>query len=526
MNVTLLPAPQLPAGRPRLVVAGFMATGKTAAGRLAAARLGLPFLDLDELVSRRAGASVAEIFETEGEEGFREREQTVVTEASRLSACVVATGGGAVLDRASFGPLAEGSVVAVLTAEAPEVARRVRGTDRPLLADDPEGRARALLAERTEAYAAAGDPLDTSALTPEETAAALEARYPRQGGLRLAVGTSEVLISAGALDGLGEEVVRALPSAAAAAVCADGSVARTLGARVAAQVQAAGLSTTLIPLPAGEASKAVATVESLWRDFLDHGLTRGDVVVAVGGGATLDVAGFAAATYMRGVAHVNVPTTLLAMVDAALGGKTGIDVGAAKNLAGVFHDPRLVVVDPGLLETLPPNARAHGLAEAVKAFVLAAPLALDALQDDPPVEWVVEQAVRVKAAYVAGDHLDRGLRASLNLGHTFGHAIESASAYSVAHGEAVSAGLVAAARLGEEFGVTPPGLAHRLESLLGRLGLPASAPPGLSADDLAAAMRWDKKRRGPGTIFVVPAPGGAALVEGISPSVAVEAMRA
>jgi 3-dehydroquinate synthetase len=225
---------------------------------------------------------------------------------------------------------------------------------------------------------------------------------------------------------------------------------------------------------------------------------------------------------------VNVPTTLLAMVDASLGGKVGVDHAGAKNLVGSFHHPSLVITDPDALAGLPTALVRHGLAEAVKEAVLASPAMLDVLETasfdaagiPEDLDWLVEQAVRIKAAYVGADPADRSVRQSLNLGHTFAHAIESASGYTMPHGEAVSIGTVAAARLGERLGVTRPGTAVRLAALFVRLGLPVHAPPALRRAAMLDAMAADKKRRAGGAVFVVPTPGGAALVEGLDPRVA------
>jgi 3-dehydroquinate synthase len=289
---------------------------------------------------------------------------------------------------------------------------------------------------------------------------------------------------------------------------------------VAEAIGAAGLKVSRIPLPPGEGAKTLTALGDLLTALREQHVEPTDVVVSVGGGATLDAAGFASATYARGIALVNVPTTLLAMVDASLGGKVAIDHAGAKNLVGSFHPPRLVIADPEALATLPERDLRTGLAEIVKAAVLASPLLLDFLETEDSatrLEWLVEQAVRIKAGYVAADPRDRGVRRSLNLGHTFAHALESATGYGVSHGEAVSIGLVASARLGAEHAVTDPGTAERLRSILEALGLPVDPPSGPDPDAVVEAMAADKKRRSGSAVFVVPAPGGAALLEGIDP---------
>jgi len=537
---TPLPSPELPAGRARLVVTGFMGTGKTTVGREAARLLGMPFVDLDEVIERRSAASVTETFATHGQEAFRALERDAVADAARLSGAVVATGGGAPVDRASFAALADGSTVAVLRCEPGELLVRLGdAASRPLLAPDPAGRIRDLLAERDDAYRAAGDPLDTTGRSSEEVAAEAAERHRAGAGrpadVRVAVETASrryhVLIG----DGTADRVAEAIPSGAGlAAVVCDGAVLASTGDRVAKSLKDAGVQVETIALPPGEAAKTLDIVAGVWDRFREAGLTRGDVVVAVGGGAALDAAGFGAATFARGVALVNVPTTLLAMVDASVGGKTGIDHGAVKNLVGAFHQPTAVIADPTTLDGLPVPDLRCGLAEAVKSFVLASPLALDVLESVPldrdgvptHLEWVIEQAVRVKAAFVSLDEEDRGPRHALNLGHTFAHGIESASGFRVPHGEAVAVGMIAAARLGAAAGVTDPGLAGRLVALVGRFGLPTQVPAGLDRDGIMEGMASDKKRRAGRAVFVVPAPGGAALLDGVDPTEAIAALEA
>lgn len=535
MNAIPLPAPPPAQGRPLLVITGFMGTGKTTAGRIAANELGLPFFDNDPLVEARGGASIPEIFDQRGEAAFRELERGIVNDAARLSAAVVATGGGAPLDRESFGRLAASSEVVVLAAAEDELAGRLRSSDtRPLLRPDPAARIPELMAERAPAYAAAGRALDTTLLSPEQTARELVERYrkrsPRGEPARVEVGGGSVpypvVLGVGAVNHLGRRVREAVPDARVAALVTD--PATPAGRAAEAALAAADLRVAMLEVPSGEAAKTMDVANGLWRAFRDSGLDPTDVVIAVGGGATLDVAGFAAATYARGVALVNVPTTLLAMVDASVGGKVGIDYADTKNLVGAFHHPRLVVADPDLLRSLPAPAFRAGMAEVVKAALLASPLFFEwletaALSDGIPddVEWVIEQAVRIKAGYVTVDPHDRGARKSLNLGHTFAHAIEAASGYAVGHGEAVAAGLLAAARLGARTGHTDRALQPRLVALLERLKLPATAPMDLELGALLDAMAADKKRRAGRAAFVVPAAEGAVLLDGVEPRDAV-----
>jgi shikimate kinase / 3-dehydroquinate synthase len=530
MSTVFVPAPPLPPGRPNLVVTGFMGTGKTEAGRRAASLLDLPFVDLDRVAAGRAGRPVAGLVEDD-EPAFRRLEREVVTEASLLSGTVVATGGGAPTDEASYRLLATGAVAAVLTCREDVLLDRLGdGKGRPLLRPDPPRRVAELLRDRAPSYAAAGQPLDTTALSPAGAGAELATRYRRSvpGGapLRLSVPPStSVLIGPGCLDQTGRVLSEAVPGARTAVVVADEAVAAGPARRVAEALGGAGHRTVVVPVPAGEAAKQVRVVAGLWDRFREAGLERSDAVVAVGGGATLDAAGFAAATYARGVAHLTIPTTLLAMVDASVGGKTAIDHAGTKNLAGAFHHPRAMIADPDVLATLDPRQVRGGLAEAVKAFALASPLALEVLETgEPDLPWVMEQALRVKAAYVSADPEDRGARVSLNLGHTFAHAVEAATAHAVPHGDAVAIGLVAAARLGTRAGLTPEGSEAALAGVLAALGLPTRPPRGLDPGTVAEAMAGDKKRRSGRPVFVVPSPGGAHLVRDVGVDQALDAL--
>jgi shikimate kinase / 3-dehydroquinate synthase len=538
-----LPVPPLPPGRPNLVLAGFMGTGKTTAGRVAAELLGLPFVDLDLAIEAEGRAPVAALFERLGEPGFRGLERTALLRAARLSGTVIASGGGAVASD-TWAAVAEDSIVAVLTAELDESLRRALADGgRPLLAGDEEtarARARELLASRSAGYAGAGPSLDTTRRAPGEVAAELAARYRAAADpetVRVEVpapgGPTAYVAGPGLLERLGEEVRAALPGVDRVVAVHDGAVAG-FAWRAGRSLEATGVEVlATVALPPGERAKSWPVVAEVWDRFLDAGLDQGGAVIAIGGGAALDVAGFAAATFARGVPLVNVPTTVLAMLDASVGGKTGIDHGGIKNAAGAFHHSSAVLADLSVLAGLPVREARAGLAEAVKAFVLASPLALEVAErlagplaagEPEPVLWAVEQAVRVKAAYVGADPSDRLARHALNLGHTFAHALEAASGYAMRHGEAVAIGLVAAARLACRLGRGVAGLPERLESLLGALGLPSRPPEGLDRERLAAAMGLDKKRRAGRAAFVLPAMDGAELVRDLPLDLALAAL--
>jgi 3-dehydroquinate synthase len=351
--------------------------------------------------------------------------------------------------------------------------------------------------------------------------------------VRTASADYQVLVGRGVLRHVGERMQAAGVRAARAAIVCDDAVAAGPGAAVGASLAAAGVEALRLPLHAAEDHKTLATVERLCTGMLDAGLDRGSAVVAVGGGIVGDVVGFAAATYMRGIACVQVPTTLLAMVDAAVGGKTAVNLVRAdgtlvKNMVGSFAQPRLVVCDPEVLGTLPARELRSGLAECVKHALIADPSMLAWIEanadplhaaDPGALGELVARNVRIKAAIVGDDEREEGRRALLNLGHTFAHAIEARMHDAVTHGEAVGIGLVAACALGEAMGATDPALRQRMVAVLQRVGLPVRLPRPAPAAELLAAMASDKKKRDGALRFVVPhAAGDVRVVAGVAPA--------
>lgn len=311
----------------------------------------------------------------------------------------------------------------------------------------------------------------------------------------------DVIVHPGALHDLAAHVTAAAPAAAYAVITPD-ALADGIAARVLGVLHAAGLSAALLTFPDGEAHKTRETWAALTDRMLELRFGRDSCIIALGGGVTGDIAGFVAATYMRGVPFVQMPTTLLAMIDASVGGKTAVDTPAGKNLVGAFHSPRTVIIDPGVLRTLPDTELRSGLAEAVKhgAILDAGHFAwitdhVDDLlsREAGALEHLITRSVELKAGVVSEDPHETGVRAILNFGHTVGHGLERASGYGLAHGFAVAAGMCIEAALGEAAGVTRAGTSEALAQLLGRLGLPTHRRA--DTDELVHAMRIDKKAR-------------------------------
>src|SRR5581483_8451728 len=389
-----------------VALVGFMGAGKTTIGEEAAERIGRPFVDLDREIEARAGDSIPVIFESWGEPAFREIEEEAALEAlSSRERKVIALGGGALGSEHTRRLLRERATTVQVEIDPDEAWRRAGGSDRPLARD--EDAFRRLYDERLSTYEEAAD-----AVARDSDDVVLAA-----GGVHVHVGS---------LERLGE----LLPGDGAAALVADAHVAGIHGAD--AQLALGRRLASTHTVPRGEEAKTAEVCERLWQELR---LDRRGVLVAVGGGTTGDVAGFVAATYLRGVAWAAVPTTLVAQVDAAIGGKTGIDLPEGKNLVGAFHWPARVVVDETLLETLPERERRQGRAELVKTELLAGR------------DLDVRGAAAYKTAICLRDPHDLGPRRWLNLGHTFAHALEAGADFDLPHGEAVALGLLAALRL-------------------------------------------------------------------------------
>ena len=495
-----------------VVLTGFMGTGKTEVGRAVAQALGRRFVDMDEVLAQRLGMSVPEVFRHLGEPFFRAEESRLVRELAGQRGLVIATGGGALVNAANRRAMAETSLLIRLNASPDALWQRLSGTDgRPMLeAQDRQARMTELLRLREPAYQEIPHQVDTSDLTIEQVAARVgqivanaERVRERALGVRHPSGFYPIFVTRGGLAATGL-YLRSRGLTGPVAVICDDTVRGLWGETAAAGLAAEGLPATVLSFPAGERSKTLATVERLVSDMVAAGLGRDCTVLALGGGVVGDTAGLVAALYMRGVSFVQVPTTLLAAFDSSVGGKVAVDLPAGKNLVGAFKQPDLVLVDALCMETLPEEERRAGLAEAVKHGVIADPELFALLAEGQyDLAEVIERSIRVKIAVVEEDPYERGRRAVLNLGHTFGHAFEKLSDFRLRHGEVVAIGMVLAARLSARRGLATPALVERLEACLRTLGLPVR-PPAQAPDEVIQAMQADKKRQAGRLRFVLP----------------------
>lgn len=535
----------------RVFLTGQAGTGKSSVADLVAKAFGWRAFDTDSMVGEAAGRDVSAMFREDGEPAFRELEKPMVAKAANEEHAVIATGGGAVLAEVNRRAMASDSVLVCLDATAQTIHDRLRqdgefSAVRPLYdTDDPLAAIIEQKARRQRFYALADATVDTEGRSLQQVADAVVAAvrssddWPPCHPDRLLLPTERadppesepfwveapsrrypVVVGWGALDRLGE-LLREQGLDGAAWVVSDTGVLPRHGERALLSLREAGLQTDAFAVPAGEASKSLDAAASVYDWLVSHRAERGHAIVALGGGVIGDLAGFVAATYLRGMPFVQAPTSLLAMVDAAIGGKVAVDHREGKNLVGAFYQPRLVVEDVSTLKSLPRRALIEGCAEVIKhGLILDAQLLgdLEARADDllhlePAFAVdVVRRNVAIKGGMVARDELDTGERRLLNYGHTLGHAIEAAAGYqNVLHGEAISAGMMAAAEIGKRMGVTPPELVERQRALLERYGLPTRGPK-LDVDAVLAAISLDKKVAAGAVHWVLLEDAGRAVV--------------
>ncbi|MBI5409646.1 MAG: 3-dehydroquinate synthase [Nitrospirae bacterium] len=510
----------------KIVLTGFMGTGKTSVGRELCRKLGYKFIDTDTLLEEREGKPVSLIFKENGEEHFRKVEQATVEEVSKMNNVVIATGGGVIKNKNNVENLGRRGIIIWLKAEPKIILKRVmtEGGKRPLLdVEEPLEVINKLLAERTKLYQQADAEVDTNYITPEETAEEIIETLSLDSQLvtvDLKERSYDIVIGSKTLQRLGLRLKEFRPSKVA--IVSNKTVFPLYEDTIMKSLKECGITPEVILMPDGEEYKDFTWTYNIHGKLLGARFDRNSLLVALGGGVVGDITGFVASTYMRGIRYVQVPTTLLAQVDSSVGGKTGVNHPLGKNMIGTFYQPSLVWIDVDTLRTLPKGEFSVGMAEVIKYGVIADRELFDYLKTGKDailslgdgVISIIKRSCEIKADIVSKDEREAGLRAVLNFGHTIGHAVETATDYKrFLHGEAVAIGMCAAADLAVKMGLFHKKEAGRIKTLVGLYKLPDAIPDDINVTDIINAMELDKKAKEGKIRFVLPEAIGKVRIE-------------
>jgi 3-dehydroquinate synthase len=477
---------------PHIFLYGPPGTGKSTIGKILGRDLRLQFVDLDHVIETSVGTSIPQIMEGQGESVFRDLESAALKNLVNEKESVIALGGGTLMREENRAFAESRGKVVLLMADVETLYQRITKESlnkRPLLAGDLREKLTSLLKKRVEHYDSFSLRVHVDGKSVEQTAHQIQIAIGRYH--LSAMGEYDVVVGQIPILAWGDLIIT------------DENVAKYHSKTI------AGLKAKAITIPAGEEHKNLETVNYLWKSFLENGLDRKSIVIALGGGVIGDLTGFAASTYMRGIDWIAIPTTLLSMVDASLGGKTGFDLPAGKNLIGSFHPPKLVLSDPSLLLTLTERELRSGMAEVVKHGIVSDPelfalcsRGVDWVKNN--LEEIVKRAMAVKIKIIEEDPYEKGCRAALNLGHTVGHALELVSNFELRHGEAIAIGMAAEAKYAARIGLAGFGLVDAVEESLLALGLPIHIPNELSRDEIIRAIQFDKKKNAKAIRFALP----------------------
>lgn len=509
-----------------IILIGFMASGKSRVGEMLAKRLGYSLLDIDSMIEREQKQTIKDIFAKHGEWHFRKLESETIRSVRSVEHSVIVAGGGAPMCFENAQILKSLGQIFYLEANLALIIKRLeRNDERPLGAinslHDLE-KIKALYVYRRPIYQSLGYSIDVNHENKSKTCDEIIERYKATNRLNKLAKTSvhdvdshyDIVHHENAVQQIKDiQLALGLKDHRAVIVTTD-RLQEILASAIATIQDKITTDLPIISFGDGEHHKNAASVHHIHAQMFQLGLTRKTLVIALGGGNVGDVAGFAASTYMRGVPFFQIPTTLLSMVDASIGGKTGIDLDIGKNLVGAFYNPKAVIIDPLLLSTLSKEDFACGMAEVIKHAIIAdRPLFFALMKDELSLGEIIERALKVKALVVLADPREKNIRAHLNLGHTFAHAIEKVSQFSIKHGQAVAIGLMEATKLAKRLGMLEEDFLHDLEALLTKFGLPTSLPDPMKKADLVQAMQLDKKRDAAGLQFILPRKLGQVVIQ-------------
>jgi 3-dehydroquinate synthase len=490
----------------KIVLTGFMATGKTSVGKVLAQLLDYPLIDTDELIVEREGMPISQIFKEKGESYFRDVERAVIRDVSDTGAAIISPGGGAIKDKRNVDTLGHGGIIICLQAEPEVILKRVESEKgiRPLLdVEDSLRRIKEILKEREHLYAQADMMIDTSTLTPENVAQRIIhslALNTETVTVSLGERSYPVVIGTHILPSLGLRIKEFRPSKVV--VITNPTVMGLYGKAISDSFNEFKVDFNTIVIPDGELYKDLYWASYIYGELLRRGLDRSSLIVALGGGVIGDIAGFTASTFMRGIRYIQVPTTLLGQVDSSVGGKTAVNHPLGKNMIGSFWQPSFVLIDGETLKTFPQREFTAALAEVIKYGVIRDSNLFDFLETQynavlahgKELIPIIKRCCEIKADVVSHDEREGGLRAILNFGHTVGHGIETVTGYAeFLHGEAISIGMCAASELSYQMGMLSEDHKNRIINLIRAYGLPTILPAHISSDLLMDVIARDKK---------------------------------
>ncbi|MBI5050485.1 MAG: 3-dehydroquinate synthase [Nitrospirae bacterium] len=510
----------------KIVLIGFMGTGKTSVGRELSRRLGYTFIDTDDLIEEQEGMPISLIFKQKGEGYFRLVEKNVVEKASAMTNAVIATGGGVIKNKENVDNLSRRGILVWLKTH-PEVSLKrvmLEGGKRPLLdVAEPLDEIKRLLVAREELYMQSDVSIDTSFIAQGEAAQeiiemlCLDSEKVR---VELKERSYGIIIGRKTLRRLGRRLIEFRPSRIA--IISNKTVFPLYKDVVLNSLTECGWKPEVFLLPDGEEYKDLLWASYLYGELLKARFDRDSLLIAFGGGVVGDITGFVASTYMRGIKYVQVPTTLLAQVDSSVGGKTGVNHESGKNMIGTFYQPSLVLIDIDTLKTLPQREFSAGMAEVIKYGVITDRELFSSLETQmkdifslgDSLISIIARSCMIKADVVSMDERESGLRAILNFGHTIGHALETVTGYTrFLHGEAIAIGMCAASQIAVRMGLLKEKDAERIKNIISQYKLPSSIPQDINASDIINAMEVDKKVKADRIRFILPESIGKVRIE-------------
>ncbi len=531
----------------KIVFIGMPGSGKTAFGKFVAEKLKVPFIDSDMLVEETVGKDISDIFSGEGEKKFRNIEKDVIYKASLIENVVISTGGGAWLSKENQKKLKKDSIIIYLYCEPEEICKRLKNSEekRPLL-NDNFNNLKELFTRRHKIYQEADYILNTTEKSMDELWFELYSNLKfnleksfeiskKSIAVRTSQKSYQIIIGKEIISSIGNKLKQIYKGNKPRILIVANPYTKAMFANsLINSLNENGFTASLYLLPEGEENKSLLQAEKAYKFMVNKGFDRGDLIVGLGGGVIGDFAGFIAATYMRGLAVFQIPTTLLAQVDASIGGKTAVNLSEGKNLVGVFHQPEEVLIDINVLRHLSNYQYRQGIAECIKYGILGDKelfvffeenirSILD--RDVRKLQYIIAKCCKIKADIVSEDEKEKGLRAVLNLGHTIGHALEASVGYgNLGHGDAVALGMRAEAYIGTQLGITDPNLLESLNRLLDCFNFPSDLD--FSLDKVMALIKSDKKRVRGKARFVIPTYlGSVKIIDNVNDDLVIKAFQ-